>query len=763
MIEEKKVGSDSDAFYKYILEDKSKYKTATESGFIDPDNDFLVGDSGGFLLNYNFKVIDTYKFSEVADHHDEYGYYTDSPEGSLSHRQFVNTESSRRLHGITYNCKLLLEDEAEYYRLPPNKRSKLLKPLRITGDHYNFLNYTEISRVDKASMEIGSSRTATKSDGFPRFFVSQYWLSKVLEFCHANGYNLVTAKSRRAGFSFFQSSRSANRTNLVPNSKWVVSAYDKKYLIRSGGLSDMTRRNLNFYESNTPFNRGPKGDGLLKKDLEELKVGFLDKGGTEQGYLGSIFAVSFGPKQADAAIGKDGWEINIEELTNAPNLNEFLDVTDPATTAGTFKTGIIFGWGTTGSREGSWAKFRDWFFNPDAYNAIGFENVWDKESRNETCGYFKPFWESLEGINTAGVAAMDEHGNSNFKVAMELSDIERVAAKASKDEAAYIVHCGQFANTPSEAFFTSTGSMFSSEALISHATRVKNDPELRYHIDGNVIDTKGTLEFRSNTWLKENGYNTNPFIPSYYRRSKDNVKGCIRLWHKPYIDPSTGRIPNDMYYVVYDPFGKDKLPKDVKVDDSLASIHVYMRPNPFIGPKCDLMVASYSGRLATMEETDRTALNLCLYYGGFDNMFLPEVNRGETIKNFRLWKNLKLMASDPMYAWDANMSDKEGNKYGIVIGDGGTKSRGLQYLYEDLYTVVGRTNTNAPIYAFQYIYDLPYLEELLKYDYTGNFDRVSTGIVKAYFSNSNMFASKKVNKEKANDENSIWNRSWYPE
>ena len=38
-------------FLEFINEDKSRYKTATEAGYYDPHNNFLIGDSGGFLMN----------------------------------------------------------------------------------------------------------------------------------------------------------------------------------------------------------------------------------------------------------------------------------------------------------------------------------------------------------------------------------------------------------------------------------------------------------------------------------------------------------------------------------------------------------------------------------------------------------------------------------------------------------------------------------------------------------------------------------------
>ena len=60
-------------FIDYIKSDKSSYPFAstiinpnTRKEYIDVDNDFLVGNSGGFLMNISFKFINTHIFSEVA-------------------------------------------------------------------------------------------------------------------------------------------------------------------------------------------------------------------------------------------------------------------------------------------------------------------------------------------------------------------------------------------------------------------------------------------------------------------------------------------------------------------------------------------------------------------------------------------------------------------------------------------------------------------------------------------------------------------------
>ena len=56
-------------FLNYINEDKSHYKHAKDAGYDDPYDLFLIGDSGGFLLNINAgdKFVNTHLLTEMAD------------------------------------------------------------------------------------------------------------------------------------------------------------------------------------------------------------------------------------------------------------------------------------------------------------------------------------------------------------------------------------------------------------------------------------------------------------------------------------------------------------------------------------------------------------------------------------------------------------------------------------------------------------------------------------------------------------------------
>ena len=85
-------------FLKYINEDKSRYVHAKDAGYNDPDDLFLIGDSGGFLLNIQpgDKFVNTYLFTEMADAYRKNKQYTTFKEDSIPHRQLPAREEYSR-------------------------------------------------------------------------------------------------------------------------------------------------------------------------------------------------------------------------------------------------------------------------------------------------------------------------------------------------------------------------------------------------------------------------------------------------------------------------------------------------------------------------------------------------------------------------------------------------------------------------------------------------------------------------------------------
>ena len=201
-------------FNNYINEDKTSYPSARSLGFKDPDNDFLVGNSGGFLFNINFKFVNTHLLRPAANFYEKNGCYTFEEVDSIEHRRFRKQEEYRRKFGFEAPCKQLADGR--------------IVNLRITGEHYNFLNYVKIFRLDRETFF--KTGEAIKKMGFPYLFDSQYWWYKSKEFSRLNGFNLIVCKTRRAGFTYMEGKGTANRINLYPSITVILAAYDKKYL-----------------------------------------------------------------------------------------------------------------------------------------------------------------------------------------------------------------------------------------------------------------------------------------------------------------------------------------------------------------------------------------------------------------------------------------------------------------------------------------------------------------------------------------------------
>ena len=76
-------------FLQYIREDKSKYPHAKDMGYDDPDDLFLIGNSGGFLLNIQpgDRFVNTYLLREMAEFYKKEKQYTYYKLDSIPHKE----------------------------------------------------------------------------------------------------------------------------------------------------------------------------------------------------------------------------------------------------------------------------------------------------------------------------------------------------------------------------------------------------------------------------------------------------------------------------------------------------------------------------------------------------------------------------------------------------------------------------------------------------------------------------------------------------
>ena len=724
-------------FIDYLCEDKSKYPKASEGisyitnkPLYDPDDDFLLGNSGGILMNINFIVINIERLSRSADAFDEYGTYCDYDPSTPAYESFWQRETSRRKKGVIIKAKLYYKDIPKFFDkdTTDEERDLLLKPMRITGAHYTYLNYGRIERTPNAREREKLKREGAEHVetvmGFPRYWDGDYWNFKIDEFIANNKFHLTKAKARRKGFSYKRGSQAANTINLFPNVTVTLAADQLAYLTDKGATTFMAKKCLDHFEEHTFWKRG-----YISEAIDDILMGYRvsTKGLKNFGWLSNLYSVAIG-KNESAAVGKKAIEIDFEEAGKCPNLQKALDVTLSNTESGAISVGTIRVYGTGGTKGANWAAFSKAFYNPKMNKMLCMENVWDINKRHEVCGFFFPqVWDCEPYV---------ERGNSIIFTAYAWDKQDKENHFHNNDSETHIIYKAQRANTPAEAFINTTENMFASPELNLHVSDLINDNATRFFQDGwivvNDLGCANRAEFIPRAeCIKRDIFGKgkfHEFVNQVPHGSRDDTHGCVRMYYRPFL--VNGEVPRDLYFTVVDAYKVDKAQKDVTDKHSLYSAQVWMRSNTITPyPNQKLLVCEYIGRMDTMEQNDIVAMGMCLLYNA---ECCPEAGTGETVSNFIKYKLRRYLMLDPTNMNSRKLVNPNNNDYGIVIGDGDKKYNGLRMLKEFIYEPLGYTDEGNPIRRLKFIGSVRLLLECQRFTAEGNFDHISAAIVAMY-------------------------------
>lgn len=724
-------------FIDYLCEDKSKYPKASEGisyitnkPLYDPDNDFLIGNSGGILMNIDFIVINIERLSKTADTFDEYGTYCDYDPSTPAYESFWQRETSRRKKGVFIKAKLYYKDIPKFFdaNTTDEERESLLQPLRITGAHYTYLNYGRIERTpndkERARLKREGAEHVETVMGFPRYWDGDYWNFKIDEFIANNKFHLTKAKARRKGFSYKRGSQAANTINLFPNVTVTLAADQLAYLTDKGATTFMAKKCLDHFEEHTFWRRG-----YISEAIDDILLGYRvsTKGLKNFGWLSNLYSVAIG-KNESAAVGKKAIEIDFEEAGKCPNLQKALDVTLSNTESGAISVGTIRVYGTGGTKGANWAAFSKAFYNPKMNKMLCMENVWDINKRHEVCGFFFPqVWDCEPYV---------ERGNSIIFTAYAWDKQDKENHFHNNDSETHIIYKAQRANTPAEAFINTTENMFASPELNLHVSDLINDNATRFFQDGwivvNDLGNSNRAEFIPKAeCIKRDIFGKgrfHEFVNQVPHGSRDDTHGCVRMYYRPFL--VNGEVPKDLYFTVVDAYKVDKAQKDVTDKHSLYSAQVWMRSNTITPyPNQKLLVCEYIGRLDTMEQNDIVTMGMCLMYNA---ECCPEAGTGETVSNFIKYKLRRYLMLDPTNANTRKLTNPNNNDYGIVIGDGDKKYNGLRMLKEFIYEPLSYTADGKPIRRLKSISSVRLLLECQRFTAEGNFDHISAAIVAMY-------------------------------
>jgi hypothetical protein len=685
-------------------------------------------------------------------------------------REFSRAAQYFQKHGV-YTKAHPIYDRKEYLEFWREERKRRIEGysiggVRITGEHYGFLNYAPILRTVEVGDVInipllgGSRRRGKKKLDFPDFWDGHYHWFHAKEFAKAIGKHIIGLKSRRKGFSYVGGWQAFNTYDLYPDLTTIIGAFDNKYLIKAKGTMSMVRHYSDFINENTAWRKR-----RLINTKDHIKSGYKFRGRDEEfGFKSEILALSF-MNNPDAAVGKDIYELYLEELGVFPNLDEALDVTLPALEDGGVMTGQLIGWGTGGTDEANWEAFERAFYEPNRFNCMAFDNQWDIGTKGETSGYFFPY--NLNFIYDE--TTIDKCGNSNIAASDVLIDQKMEEQRKILDSVRFSKYQAQRARTPQQAFMRAGSNIFSRPELGEWIGILMKDK--RYVNSARkgqfVRDHEGKMKFKTNEQLLRDGNEVHDYIFDFPLKDKTHVHGCYIEWSPPYRDPATGRIPDQLYRLWIDPYAQDKDQKEVTVKNSLGVVHVYETPNDFTPTRGGVIIGSFCGRPGdgSLDAFNEVAFNIAEYHNAVDRQIQFENDVGD-IKGFaRRTKRWHWLADAPSYEFAKELQGSESRDKGISMNQGQSstkKNSALLYARDWLFEIIGQFPDGRPRMRLHYTYDLGILSEFQKYHSKGNFDRLSAILVGMLDSKEMLTRQVYARKNtQSNNPNSFFNRTLF--
>jgi len=656
-------------------------------------------------------------FRDSAKHFIKYKRYTDalpSPDPHSDYQQYWKQEERRCIEGYKV---------AGAY---------------ITGDHYNYLNYSPIRLTDEDNLAgvVKSGKksfAAAKITTLPDFWDGDYDYFHVLNIARwgihpkiltklklgvtihpddiHGGKHVCVAKARRKGFSFKNASIVVNRMKRIPESVSVIAAHDSKYLYPKGTTA-MADYYIDHMNKHTAWTRRKTIDRLdHQEDGYIIKIGGVE---VTEGYQSSIISVSC-QDNPDAIRGKDGTLVLLEEGGKFPNVLPTIDSTLPTLEDGIYVTGQMVIFGTGGGDNINWEGFEDVFYSPTSYGFIRIHNDWDKGAQGSYCGFYFP-----DMVNKKGF--IDRQGNSDKVSAKVYQDqLREEIRKDTKDPDRVRRHMMEYANTPSETFSRAHTNIFPVEEL-EEWLRVVNSTKLwTQGVPGLLRGADHGLQFYPD-------YELSP-VRTYPHKGISDLTGAIVQYYQPHKENNT--VPDNLYCICHDPYDFDK---SLNLE-SLGTTYVMMNPNDIVpGFKGgDLIVASYIGRPETLDIYNENLFNLAMYYNakiGIEN------DRGDVVGYAKRHKHLfAYLEGEFELGWSDSMNNRLGRGYGMSMGGGKDNKKvktGDIFIRDWLNSVRSVQEDGRIVKNLHTILDPGLLQELIKYG-KGNFDRVSAIRIGMYF------------------------------
>lgn len=575
--------------------------------------------------------------------------------------------------------------------------------VRITGYHYNYLNFTPILKtvVVKEATDGNSQNQGDRIEGFPDFWDGDYDFFHYIEQAEKGGKHAILGGSRGKGKSLKSASMCVRNYHHYRKSKSYCFAAKEEFLLKDGIISKAWEI-MDFIDNYTPWGkrRHEKNSDLHRKSSVRIK----DERGVDtidpRSFNSEIIGVTTGDN-INKLRGKRGKLIILEEGGSYPKLNVGWNILRPSMEDGSTTFGLILAIGTGGEEGANFAGFEELFMKPEGYNIQSTPNLWDEGMENTECGFFFPSWRNFTGY-------IDKDGNSDELNARKFIEADRKRTAAGNDPYALTRRKAELPFNPREMMMRIAGTQFPIDDLKKQEAEIISKPH-QYK----EADFIGKLELDEKTQKFKFRYDDNSTpIYKYPLEGNKNLPGAIVIYSHPFRDPS-GNIYENRYVA-----GIDSYDFDESTTNSLGSCFI-----------ADLwtkkIVAEYTGRPRTAEDFYENCRRLLLYYEAKAN--IENGNKG--IFDYFDKKNCGYLIMDEPRVAKETLDDTTIRQNSGRRKRGTTPSKPMNQFARGLlakWCLDTTNNEDKPeevnLHKFRC---LPAIQEMILWNIDGNFDRVS--------------------------------------
>ena len=363
---------------------------------------------------------------------------------------------------------------------------------------------------------------------------------------------------------------------------------------------------------------------------------------------------------------------------------------------------VVWMMGTGGYVDGGSVNYvENVFRDPLAYNCLAFDDVWEGRGK---IGYFVPV------THSSNLFKKGENNITDYEAAKRYQEIEREKVKKDKKKyAGYIINAPL---VPSEAFLITEGTVFPTIMLKDHLGDLLS--KRSYLIEESL---KGWMKFddQGQTFLEptQDGHPIRNYpIGKNNKGVDEDPTGMVEIWYPPICMEDT-LVPEWGRYIG----GIDVVDKDISSTDSLFSIFIMDKLE-------DRLVAEFTGRTDSAAFVYEQARRLCIHYNA---SIMLEKNLPGLYTYFDKMRSTRYLAETPNQmrtsdTYKANTNTSKGiNANATVIRDG--LSMINDWLMEP------RSMSDTSQLNLHTLQSPALIQEMIKYNPDGNFDRVSAMIM----------------------------------